>query len=95
MDERILAQAVEDATAQRFAGTDGHRTVTVTVNGAGKVVELRVIAQDPRRLPAGVFAGGVMQAFARAREAAAEDGSVVRALREQGVDVATPRGITA
>ena len=94
MDEQIFEQAVEDAPTRWFTGTDERRMVTVTVDGAGKVVELRVIAQDMRRLPTTVFETGVVQAFARARAAAAEDGPAAVALRDLGIDLDALRGIT-
>lgn len=87
MDEQELERVVEETAALRFSGTDEHRTVTVTVDGTGSVVGVQVLADETWRLRARIFESGLIQAFARARDAAAAaERPAVSALRGDGIE---------
>jgi DNA-binding protein YbaB len=86
--EGDMDRAIEETAALRYSGTDEQRTVTVTVDGTGAVVDVKILAEDTRRLRAQVFVRSLLEAFTRARHAAAEEERpALNALREQGVDI--------
>jgi DNA-binding protein YbaB len=88
MDRQDLERAIEETAALRYSGTDEHRTVTVTVDGTGAVVGVKILAEETWRLRAQVFERSVLEAFTRARDAAAaEERPVLSALCDQGVDI--------
>lgn len=87
MGEQDPARALEEMADLRLSGTDERGVVTMTVDGTGKVVGIRITPESLPRLSSRALESGIVQALARAREAAsADDGPARAALREQGID---------
>jgi DNA-binding protein YbaB len=87
MSEQDLAQTLEEMADLRFDGTDERKVVTMTVNGTGRVIGVRIEPEGLRRLSTRALASGIAQALASARGvASATEGPVRAALREHGVE---------
>jgi DNA-binding protein YbaB len=92
MSEQHHTGDIEEIAALRFSGIDDRGVVTLTTDGAGKVVGVRIEPESVRRLPAQIFESSVAQALSKARgAAAAADRSAMSILRDQGIDLDAAR----